>query len=68
MAKSTQLPKWNCVNGQQSKWKRLNPFNVKDFVNPPSFTEGELVEIIGIDHEFLGYGYMAKQHKGVGWI
>lgn len=70
MAKiNTQLPKmelrkWATV--QVKKGQIL--LTEKDFVNPPSFTEGELVEIIGIDHEFLGYGYMAKQHKGVGWI
>ena len=67
--KNTQLPKmelrkWATV--QVKKGQIL--LTEKDFVNPPSFTEGELVEIIGIDHEFLGYGYMAKQHKGVGWI
>ncbi|RPA65500.1 class I SAM-dependent rRNA methyltransferase [Aerococcus agrisoli] len=67
--KSAQLPKkelrkWATV--QVKKGQIL--LTEKDFVNPPQFTEGELVEIIGIDHEFLGYGYMAKQQKGVGWI
>lgn len=59
-----ELRKWATV--QVKKGQIL--LTEKDFVNPPTFTEGELVEIIGIDHEFLGYGYMAKQHKGVGWI
>lgn len=67
--KGSQLPKkelrkWATV--QVKKGQIL--LTEKDFVNEPEFTEGELVEIIGIDHEFLGYGYMAKQQKGVGWI
>ncbi|OFU48173.1 class I SAM-dependent rRNA methyltransferase [Aerococcus sp. HMSC10H05] len=67
--KNAQLPKktlrkW--ATTQVEKGQIL--LTEKDFVNPPSFTEGELVEIIGIDHAFLGYGYLAKQHKGIGWI
>ncbi|MGY0837200.1 class I SAM-dependent rRNA methyltransferase [Aerococcus urinaeequi] len=67
--KNAQLPKktlrkW--ATTQVEKGQIL--LTEKDFVNPPPFTEGELVEIIGIDHAFLGYGYLAKQHKGIGWI
>lgn len=67
--KNAQLPKKELRKWATTQVKKGQILlTEKDFVNPPSFTEGELVEIIGIDHEFLGYGYLAKQHKGVGWI
>ncbi|MCY3067732.1 class I SAM-dependent rRNA methyltransferase [Aerococcus loyolae] len=39
-----------------------------DFIQPVHFEEGDLVQIKDHQGDFLALAYLARQHKGIGWI
>lgn len=39
-----------------------------DFVQERSFSEGAIIECVDEHHHFIAKAYLAKQHKGDGWV